>query len=78
MLFQFFVQHAHLQHVVDAGFHLDQVKWFTDEVFGTSLQGPKLVRRLGRQNNNGKVIVNRIGLEPFHDLEAIHDRHLQI
>ena len=43
---------SNLQHVVNAGFDLDQIKRFANEILGTGLQRAQLVTRLGSQHND--------------------------
>ena len=63
---------------MDARPELDHVEGFRDEVLGAGLQRAQLVPRLGGDHDHGQVSVGVAGLQAFHDLESVHDRHLQV
>ena len=72
------VQQPHLQHVVDARPHFDQVERLADEILRAGLQRAQLVARLGGDHEHRQIAVRVVGLEAFHHLESVHAGHLQI
>ena len=72
------VQKSNFQHVVNPDVHLGQIERFTDEVLCAGFQRAHLVTWLSRQHDDRKVRIGTVGLERFHDLEAVHAGHVQI
>ena len=72
------VEEAHLQHVVDARLHFDQVEGLGYEILRAGLQRAQLMARLGGDHEDRKIAVHIVGLEAFDHLEAVHSGHLQV
>jgi len=72
------VQQPDLDHVVNPNQHLRYVERLADEVLRAGFQRAQLVRRLSRNDQNGKIASRFDFLQVLHDLEAVHAGHLQI
>ncbi|MCY1533166.1 hypothetical protein D9M68_684790 [compost metagenome] len=78
MIRQPLMQQAHLDQVVDAGLDLHHVEGLAHEILGASLQRAQFVPGLRGDHQHRDVVVDRVGLERLHHLEAVHARHLQV
>src|ERR1700690_3796349 len=72
------MQQAHFQYVVNSRAELGQIERFADEVLGAGFERAQLVRRLGGDDQDGKIPVGLDFLETFHHLKSVHGGHLKI
>src|SRR5450755_1226299 len=74
------VESLDLEQLFDGRDDLRRLNRFGDVGIGAQLQSalPIFLRALGRDDHDRRVFVYRITAHPFHELQAIHDRHVDV
>jgi hypothetical protein len=72
------VEEADLEHVVDSEQHLGEVKGLAHEVAGAGLQRAQLVIGLRGDDEHRQPGPPLEVFQVLHDLEAVHDRHVEV
>ena len=72
------MEEADFEQIVNAHQHFGRIEGFADEVLGSRLQRPQLVRRIRSHDQHREVVVRLDRLEAVHHREAVHTRHLQV